>query len=218
MAYTYEYPHPALTVDIVVFTVTDGDLAVLLIRRAQEPFRGRWALPGGFIRLDESLRRAAWRELKEETGVSAGFLEQIGAFGRPDRDPRERIISVAYFALLAVDGMAIQAASDAREARLFSIDALPELAFDHARILRYARDRLQARGDDVSAVLRLMPAAFTLTELQHTFELVLGRELDKRNFRKRADVLARIEATGEARRDGPHRPARLYRAREAPRR
>jgi 8-oxo-dGTP diphosphatase len=164
MAYTYDYPHPAVTVDIVVFTVEDDALKVLLIRRVQEPFGGRWALPGGFIRLDESLRRAAWRELKEETGVSAGFLEQIGAFGRPDRDPRERVISVAYFALLPRNSLTIQAASDARDARLFRFDDLPELAFDHARMLRYARQRLKDKADDPSVILQLMPAEFIQEE------------------------------------------------------
>ena len=213
MAYTYDYPHPAVTVDIAAFTVEDNGLKVLLIRRAQEPFGGRWALPGGFIRLDESLRRAAWRELKEETGVTAGFLEQIGAFGRPDRDPRERVISVGYVALLPADGLTIQAASDAREARLFRVDDLPELAFDHARMLRYARQRLKDKAGDPSVILQLMPAEFTLTGLQRAFELILDRSLDKRNFRKRADVLDRIEPTGGTRRDGPHRPAKLYRVR-----
>jgi 8-oxo-dGTP diphosphatase len=213
MAYTYDYPHPAVTVDIAVFTVEDDDLEVLLIRRAQEPFKNRWALPGGFIRLDESLRRAAWRELREETGVSAGFLEQIGAFGRPDRDPRERVISVAYFALLPADGLTIHAASDAREAKLFVFNDLPELAFDHTRMLRYARQRLKDKADDPSVILQLMPPEFTLTGLQRVFELILDRSLDKRNFRKRTDVLDRIEPTGGTRRDGPHRPAKLYRVR-----
>lgn len=213
MAYSYDYPHPAVSVDIVIFTVEGDDLKVLLIRRAQQPFRNRWAVPGGFIRLDESLRRAAWRELKEETGVNAGFLEQVGAFGRPDRDPRERVISVAYYTLMPADRLTIQAASDAREARLFDAGELPELAFDHAKILRYARERLKDKADDPSVVLQLMPARFTLTELQRVFELILGRALDKRNFRKRPDVLGLIEPTGETRRNGPHRPAKLYRIR-----
>jgi 8-oxo-dGTP diphosphatase len=143
--------------------------------------------------------------------VSAGFLEQIGAFGRPDRDPRERVISVAYFALLPRNSLTIQAASDARDARLFRFDDLPELAFDHARMLRYARQRLKDKADDPSVILQLMPAEFTLTGLQRAFELILGRALDKRNFRKRADVLSHIEPTGGTRRDGPHRPASLYR-------
>lgn len=211
MAYSYDYPHPAVTVDVVIFTVEEGDLKVLLVRRGQEPFKGEWALPGGFIRLDESLRRAAWRELSEETGVSAGFLEQIGAFGRPDRDPRERVISVAYFALMSAASLQIRAASDAKEARLFSLQALPELAFDHPRILGYARDRLRGKSDAPSVLLRLMPPVFTLTELQQVFELALGEPLDKRNFRKRAKLIDLIEPTGETRRDGPHRPARLYR-------
>lgn len=213
MAYSYDYPHPAVTADVVIFTVVERDLKVLLVERAGEPFKGRWALPGGFIRLDESLRRSAWRELREETGVTAGFLEQIGAFGHPDRDPRERVISVAYFALMPADRMQIRPASDANDARLYSVSAMPELAFDHARILAYALDRLRRKANEPAALLQLMPAEFTLTELQQVFELVLGKPLDKRNFRKQRWLSSLAEATGETRREGPHRPARLYRVR-----
>ena len=135
MAYSYDYPHPAVTVDIAIFTIADDRLQILLIQRGSPPFEGMWALPGGFVGMHESLRRAAWRELREETGVRAAHLEQLGAFGRPGRDPRERVISVAYHALVPAGRLDINAASDARDARLFDADALPELAFDHARII-----------------------------------------------------------------------------------
>ena len=189
MAYTYEHPHPAVTVDVAVFTVMAGRLAVVLVRRGNWPHAGKWALPGGFVGIDESLKRAAWRELREETGLKAGYLEQLGAFGRPE----------------------LQAGSDARDARLFPLDELPQLAFDHARILQHATERLRDRLDTESIARQLMPGRFTLTELQQACEAVLGTPIDKRNFRKKLNALELVEATGEVRRDGPHRPARLYR-------
>ena len=214
MAYTYDYPHPAVTVDIVVFTIEADDLKVLLIQRDRAPFAGLWALPGGFVEMDESLRRAAWRELREETGVHAAFLEQLGALGHPDRDPRERVITVAYYALIPLDRLEIQAASDARDARLFSIRALPELAFDHAKIVARAQQRLIDKLDDVLIPLQLAPQLFTLSELQHVFELILGSPLDKRNFRKKIQALDLVEETGDKKRTGPHRPAKLYRVKD----
>lgn len=215
MAYTYDYPHPAVTVDVAVFTIQDNDLKVLLIQRAGEPFAGMWALPGGFVGMRESLRRAAWRELREETGVRAAFLEQLSAFGHPDRDPRERVITVAYYALLPFGRLRIRAASDARDARLFGLGDLPQLAFDHQKILRRARERLKSKVNDPVIALQLMPESFTLSELQSGYELILEEKLDKRNFRKKVQGLGLIEATGELRRTGPYRPARLYRARHA---
>jgi 8-oxo-dGTP diphosphatase len=211
VAYTYEHPHPAVTVDVAVFTVMAGRPAVVLVRRAEWPHAGKWALPGGFVGIDESLKHAAWRELREETGLRAGYLEQLGAFGRPDRDPRERVITVVYIALAAADRIELRPGSDAKEARLFRLDELPELAFDHARILRHAIERLRDRLDTEGIARQLMPDYFTLTELQQACEAVTGVRIDKRNFRKKLNALELVEATGEERRDGPHRPARLYR-------
>ncbi len=213
MAYTYEYPHPAVTVDVALFTVADGNLAVLLIRRRQWPHAGKWALPGGFVEIDESLKRAAWRELQEETGIKAGHLEQLGAFGRPDRDPRERVITVVYIALAAADRMDVRAGSDAADARLFRLDELPELAFDHAKILVHATERLRDRLGVDGVVRRLMPAQFTLGELQAACEAIDGRPLDKRNFRKKLKALDLVEPTGDMREGSAHRPAALFRAR-----
>ncbi len=214
MTYTYDYPHPAVTVDVAIFTIQDDDFKVLLIQRGIEPFEGMWALPGGFVRLDESLRRAAWRELKEETGVSAAFLEQLSAFGHPDRDPRERVITVAYYALIPSDRLQLKASTDAREARLFSMSDLPQLAFDHAKILRRAHRKLKDRIDDTIIALQLVPESFTLSELQRVHERILGAPLDKRNFRKKVKALDLLTLTGNEKRDGPHRPARLYRIKD----
>jgi 8-oxo-dGTP diphosphatase len=213
MAYCYEHPHPAVSVDVAVFTFDGGGLRVLLVRRGEAPFAGRWALPGGFVDIDESLKRAAWRELREETGVQAGYLEQLGAFGHPDRDPRERVITVVYFALVSVDRIVIAAGSDAREARLFALQDLPELAFDHERIMRRLRERLRDRASSLTFALRLMPAVFTLSELQAAQEQLTGQRLDKRNFRKFVLGEALIEPTGAMQRGAAHRPAQLFRRR-----
>ena len=211
MSYQYDYPHPAVTADVVVFTIENDDLKVLLIQRAQEPFEGEWALPGGFVEIDESLGQAAKRELKEETGVNASFLEQLYTFGRPDRDPRERIITVAYYALIPFDQLSIAAGDDARDARLYSTDELPALAFDHDSILRIAKDRVKERLSDSFYAFQMLPKAFTMYELRRVYELFLGEVLDKRNFRKKIIALDQIEETGEKRESVRHRPARLYR-------
>jgi len=211
MPYTYEYPHPAVTVDIVIFTVRNDALKVLLIKRALQPFQGEWALPGGFLTSDESLEQGARRELEEETGVTGVYLEQLYTFGRPDRDPRERVITVAYYALIPSDKLELRAASDAEGVSWFGVDELPELAFDHTEILQAAMQRLAAKLEYSTIAFQLMPEFFTLTELQHVYELVGQAPIDKRNFRKRVLALGAIEETGEEKREGPHRPAKLYR-------
>lgn len=212
MPYTYDYPHPSVTVDIVVFTLRAGHFEVLLVRRGQPPYEGLWALPGGFVGIDESLRRAAWRELREETGVNAAYLEQLYTFGRPDRDPRERVISVAYLALLPPGRYPIRADSDAIEVDWWPVDDPPALAFDHARILHKATERIRGRLSYSSVALQLMPAEFTMPELQQAYEAILGVPQDRRNFQKKILALGIVEPAGESRRQGMHRPARLYRA------
>ena len=212
--YQYEYPHPAVTTDIVIFTIRDGRLKLLLIRRGAEPFKGKWALPGGFVGIDESLEDGARRELQEETGVSDVWLEQLYSFGAPDRDPRERVITVAYYALIPSDRLEIRAATDAEAVGWFALDELPELAFDHARIVAMAQERLAAKLDYSTIAFQFMPAQFTLSELQRVYEIILGEEIDKRNFRKWVLALEQIEETGEQRREGAHRPAMLYRVKE----
>src|SRR5262245_37447048 len=145
MAYTYQYPRPALTVDCVVFGFDEGDLKVLLIERGLEPFKGRWALPGGFVRVDETLNAAARRELEEEAGLRNVFLEQLYSFGAVERDPRERVVSVAYYALVKLSEHSAKASTDASNARWFPVCKVPKLAFDHADILQTALERLKGK-------------------------------------------------------------------------
>ena len=210
MAYCYEHPHPALTTDVVIFTIRDAQLEVLLIRRAAEPYRGSWALPGGFVDIDEDLEASAMRELREETGVTGVYLEQLYTFGAPRRDPRERVISVAYYALVPSDRLQLRAASDAQALAWFPLDALPPLAFDHDEMIAMAHKRLASKLDYSTIALQFMPEQFTLSALQKVYEIVLGGALDKRNFRKRVMAYSCIEDTGEVARYGNHRPARLY--------
>ena len=212
--YSYEYPHPAVTVDIVIFTIRDERLKLLLIRRAGDPYRGKWALPGGFIHLDESLEESARRELEEETGVSGVYLEQLYTFGAPQRDPRERVITVAYYALIPSERLQLRAATDAEAVGWFGMDELPELAFDHTDIIAMAHQRLVAKLDYSTIAFQFLGAEFTLSELQSVYEIILREALDKRNFRKWALALDQIEETGRERRDGAHRPAKLYRLKE----
>lgn len=211
MAYTYEHPHPAVTTDIVIFTIRQDELKVLLIKRAMPPFQGHWALPGGFVNLDESLEAGARRELEEETGVKDVYLEQLYTFGAPDRDPRERVITVAYYALIPSDKIEIRAATDAEGVSWFGFEEVPKLAFDHERILKTAHERLAAKLDYSTIAFQFMPRTFTLSELQQVYELILREPVDKRNFRKRVLSLKLIEETGEERKTGAHRPAKLYR-------
>jgi 8-oxo-dGTP diphosphatase len=209
--FTYEYARSALTVDCVVFGVDAEGLKVLLIRRALQPFKGRWALPGGFVRIDESVDDAARRELKEETGLNRVFLEQLYTFGDPERDPRERVVTVAYYALVELRDHAVQPASDADRAAWFDIRDLPRLAFDHERIIETALVRLKAKVRYQPVGFEMLPEKFTLSQLQHLYETVLERSLDKRNFRKKVLQLGILQETDEVEEDVAHRAARLYR-------
>lgn len=211
--FAYEYPRPAVTVDIILFVFQQEQLRVLLIRRANEPYKGKWALPGGFVGEQENLYGAALRELKEETNVSNVYLEQLYTFGEPGRDPRARVITVAYFALLSAEEVAqqeVHGASDAGEARWWDIYELPELAFDHQRILDYALQRLRWKLEWTALGFLLLPSEFTLSELQKVYETILNEPLDKRNFRRKILTADVLEPTGNMR-AGDHRPAKLYR-------
>jgi 8-oxo-dGTP diphosphatase len=212
MAYTYRYPHPAVTTDIVIFTIRQDELKVLLIKRALPPHKGAWALPGGFIKMEENLEQGAKRELEEETGVTGAYLEQLYTFGEPKRDPRERVITVAYYALIPSDKLEVRAGSDAEGVSWFGLRELPDLAFDHREILKMAHARLTAKLDYSTIAFQFMPATFTLSELQRVYELILREPIDKRNFRKRILSLKLIQETGKDKREGAHRPAKLYRA------
>jgi len=173
MPHTYEYPRPSLTVDAVVFGFDDQDLKVLLIQRALEPFAGNWALPGGFVQMEEPLEAAVRRELREETGVSNVYLEQLFTFGDPERDPRGRVVSVAYYGLVKLSEHHVLAATDARNAAWFPVTDLPPLAFDHDRILETAHRRLQGKVRYQPIGFELLPKHFTLSQLQHLYETVL---------------------------------------------
>ncbi len=218
-----EYNRPSVTVDTVIFTVKEGDLQVLLVQRLKHPFKDKWAIPGGFMGINESLEAAARRELEEETGVQEVYLEQLYTFGDPGRDPRTRVITVVYFALVeARQVRPLKAGSDAKEARWFSMYGLPLLAFNHAQILEYALTRLRYKLEYTNVAFQLLPELFTLTELQRVYEITLGRPLDKRNFRKKLNIreidhpldqakVYMLEETTEFKMEGSHRPARLHR-------
>lgn len=211
MAATYEYPRPALTVDAVVFGLDDEDLKVLLIRRGLEPFQGKWALPGGFVRVEETLEEAVRRELQEETGISQLFLEQLYTFGTLDRDPRERVVTVAYYALVKLSDHRIRAATDARDAAWFAVSEAGGLAFDHDHILAAALERLKGKVRYQPIGFELLPPQFTLSQLQRLYETVLETQLDKRNFRKKILSMDFLVALDEVQKDVAHRAARLYR-------
>jgi 8-oxo-dGTP diphosphatase len=202
---------PSLTVDCVVFGYGDEALQVLLIQRDLEPFAGRWALPGGFVHIDETLDDAARRELEEETGVADVYLEQLYTFGAIDRDPRRRIVSVAYYALVKLSDHRVKAATDARDAAWHPVGRTPPLAFDHAEILRVALERLRGKLRYQPIGFELLPPKFTLTQLQSLYETVLGHPLDKRNFRKKINAMDILVPLDEYQQGVPHRAARLYR-------
>ena len=209
--HTYKYPRAALTVDCVVFGFDEGELKVLLIQRALDPFKGKWALPGGFVRVDETLDDAARRELEEEAGLKGVFLEQLYTFGTVDRDPRERVVSVAYYSLVKLAAHETKAATDAADAKWFPISQLPKLGFDHANIVSTALARLKGKVQYQPIGFELLPPKFTLSQLQHLYEAVLETDLDKRNFRKKVLGFSLLVALKETRMFGRHRPAQLFR-------
>lgn len=205
-----KYPKPSATVDIIIFALKDNDLKVLLIKRNIEPFKNMWAIPGGFVRINESLEEAAKRELEEEAGVKNVYLEQLYTFGDINRDPRGRVITVAYFALINSEKIKLEAKTDVSEAKWFSLNSLPKLAFDHEKILQYAIKRLRWKFEYTTVAFSLLPKTFTLTQLQKIYEIVFSKKFDKRNFRKKILSLNLIEKTREKKKDVSHRPPRLY--------
>lgn len=198
-----------VAVDIVIFTIQSGELNVLLVKRRIPPFTGQHAIPGGFVHDDEDLDEAALRELREETGVTDVYLEQLYSFGDPKRDPRGRVVSISYFALISA-GRMLQAGSDATEAAWWPVKELPPLAFDHAGILDYALERLRNKLEYTTVGFQLLPAKFTLTELQKVYEAILDKQLDKRNFRRKMALLKILKPLKEYQRAG-RRPAQLFR-------
>lgn len=202
----------AVAVDVVIFTVIEGDLKVLLIQRIVRP-KDIWAIPGGFVLKNEDLEEAAKRELFEETGVEDVYLEQLYTFGEPTRDPRGRVISVSYFALVDAEKVQLKFGSDAKDVAWFSINDIPDLAFDHNEILKYAKKRLIWKLEYTNVIYSLLPKFFTLTELQRAYEAIIARPLDKRNFRRKFLSTGLILPTGE-KEGGAHRPAELYKFRK----
>ena len=208
--FKYRYARPALTVDCVVFGINDGDLQVLLIERANDPFAGSWALPGGFVDMQETTEAAARRELEEETGLKDVYLEQLYTFSDVDRDPRERVVSVAYYALVPTAAHAPIASSDASRARWFDIRSLPELAFDHEHVLSTALERLRNKIRYQPIGFELLPERFPLRDLQHLYEVILDCELDKRNFRKKILSMGLLKELAQTETGVSHRAAKLY--------
>jgi 8-oxo-dGTP diphosphatase len=197
-----------VTVDIVLFTIRERKLHLLVIKRLAKPFDGRYALPGGFVLEDESLDAAAARELREETGVDKVYLEQLYTFGEPKRDPRGRVVTVAYYALVP-NIEALEAGTDASDASWFPVAELPPLAFDHDTIVQYASQRLRNKLDYSNVGFELLPQKFTLTELQLVHEAILGESLDKRNFRRRMLQKGIVKPIKEWQRTG-RKPAQLF--------
>lgn len=211
MPFTYAHARPALTVDAVVFGLDDENLKILLIRRAIEPFKGKWALPGGFVQVGESPEAGVARELAEETSLTPRALTQVGTYGDPTRDPREHVVTVAFFALVRLGAQKVFAATDAEQAAWFPLDEVPLLAFDHAKIVDDALARLRFDLKNRPLAFELLPEKFPLRALQALHEQVLGEPLDKRNFRRKALDAGLLVELDEWETDVQHRAARLYR-------
>ncbi|MHC1783267.1 MAG: NUDIX domain-containing protein [Anaerolineaceae bacterium] len=204
------YEQTSVTVDLVIFTVYQDSLKALLVRRATEPYNGKWSIPGGFLLAGESLEGAAERVMEEKTGVREVYLEQLYTFGRPDRDPRARVITVTYFALIPWKRLVQPGSNRVADTAWFAVDDMPELAFDHNEILSFAAYRLRAKAGYSSIGYGLLPEAFRLSDLQKVYEVIMGRSFDKRNFRKRMLSSGLLEETGHRELSGAHRPAMLF--------
>ena len=200
----------AVAVDVVLFTIQAGTLKVLLVRRQQAPYRGAWALPGGIVGAEESVDAAALRELQEETNIGNVYLEQLYTFGDTNRDPRGRVLTVAYYALVNQQQLELKARQRVTEADWFPVRRLPELAFDHRQIIEYALERLRNKINYTTVGFQLLPRQFTLTELQRSYEVIMGQRLDKRNFRRKMLQLGILKGTQGFKANGRQRPARLY--------
>jgi 8-oxo-dGTP diphosphatase len=205
-----DYERPGVTVDLVVFTVSEDTLKAMLVKRVEVPYSGYWSLPGGFISIGESLEEAAQRVLREKTGVENVYIEQLYTFGEPDRDPRARVITVSYFALIPWKQLDQPESQKIAGITWHPVDTLPRLAFDHKEILNYAVRRLRAKVSYSNIVYGLMPKQFRLSELQKMYEVIINDNLDKRNFRKRMLATNLLQETGKKDINGAHRPAKLY--------
>ena len=206
----YQYQHRLFVgVDCIIFGLIGGELSVLLIKRRFDPGMGRWSLMGGFVEEDESVDEAARRVLADLTGLDHVFMEQVGAFGDVDRDPGERVVSVAYYALVGSDEFDSERIA-AHNAYWVPLSHLPELLFDHGKMIQRARQLLRQRASLEPIGFNLLPKLFTLTQLQNLYETILGEQLDKRNFRKRIAEMDYIEKTSQIDKTGSRRGAALY--------
>lgn len=199
--YSYKYPHPSVTTDCVIFGFDGSRLKVLLVERGVEPFKGKWALPGGFLRMDESAEQGALRELQEETGLKTAYIKQFHTFTDPDRDPRERVITIAYYALVCLQD--VVAGDDAARAGWFALNEVPSLAFDHDRILRTALQEIRRQIHFEPVGFELLPPEFTVKELQLLYEAILDVKFDRRNFYKKMqhlELLTQVKTSVEERR------------------
>lgn len=214
MSYTYEHPRPAVAVDGVIFGYDhrqeEPEMQLLLIKRNLAPFKEKWALPGGFVLMNETLVEAAARELKEETGIEKVYIEQLYTFSSLNRDPRGRVLSVAFFALVNLEKHTLKAGTDAEEAEWFSVNKLPALAFDHKVIVKTAVERLRGKVRYQPIGFELLPDEFTFSDLQNLYETILESPLDKRNFRKKIESYGLLIETGDKRKGKPNRAAKLY--------
>lgn len=208
--YCYDYPRPAVTADCIIFGFDAGELKVLLIERGIEPYKGKWAIPGGFLRDNESADDCARRELFEETGLENVFMEQLYTFSNPERDPRGHVVTVAYYALVKLSDYTVKAGDDAKNANWFGISKVPGLAFDHDRILRVALNRLRGKIRYQPVGFELLPERFTLPDLQTLYESILEVKIDRRNFRRKIDSTNLLIDHNESVKGVPHKGAKYY--------
>ena len=205
--FCYKYPHPAVTTDCVIFGFNGEQLQVLLIERGIEPYKGKWAFPGGFLKMDETAEEGALRELKEETGLETAYVQQFHTFSEPSRDPRERVITIAYYALVKIQE--VKGGDDAASARWFPLNDIPSLAFDHDYMLRMATQRLREEIHFQPIGFELLPEKFTIKELQSLYEAILGISFDRRNFAKKMLHLGILIELDETIWPTPKREAKL---------
>lgn len=213
LKYCYKYPHPSVTTDCVIFGFDGTKLSVLLVKRGVEPYKGRWAFPGGFMNMDESAEEGALRELQEETGLKGAYIRQFHTFTAPERDPRERVITIAYYALVRMQEVA--GGDDADDARWFTLDEVPQLAFDHDQILRKAQKALRQQIHFEPIGFELLPEAFTIKELQNLYEAILDVHFDRRNFYNKMKRLEMLDATNEKVNPSKQKEAILFRFNKA---
>lgn len=208
LKYSYKYPHPSVTTDCVIFGFDGIKLKVLLVERGMAPYKGRWAFPGGFLNMDESAEEGALRELKEETGLEGAYIRQFHTFSAPQRDPRERVITIAYYALVRMQE--VKGGDDASDARWFALDEVPPLAFDHDQILRKAEKTLRQQIHFEPVGFELLPEKFTIKQLQNLYEAILDMRFDRRNFYNKMRRLGMLELTGDTANPSLRREANLF--------